>query len=173
MGVGFLFAPNHQWNMLLDHVESLVFAVSLWPAYESGWCKTFCDWGILLCRPIAEVMKQLGAEHVIIQEMGLMKLALQLLQPLQRRWNYWMDTYPWRCRDWTLNGLVVADAAASLKLINWVKIKLILVKKQQIWLRRRRNLCGGYYQNLCSGCYQDIIYGGQALEKMSVLAAKH
>ena len=56
--------------MRLAHVVNLVFEVFLiyWPTDQSSWCKTLVI-GVFsdeLCRPIAEVMKQLGAEHVMV-----------------------------------------------------------------------------------------------------------
>lgn len=93
-----------------------------------------------LCRPIAEVMKQLGAEHVMVvhSKDGLDEISLAAPTTIAELKDGEITEWTLNPEDvgiesQTLNGLVVADATASLKLIKDAlsKINLILVKKLQ------------------------------------------
>lgn len=93
-----------------------------------------------LCRPIAEVMKQLGAEHVMVvhSKDGLDEISLAAPTTIAELKDGEITEWTLNPEDvgiesQTLNGLVVADATASLKLIKDAlsKINLTLVKKLQ------------------------------------------
>ena len=137
-----------------------------------------------LCRPIAEVMKQLGAEHVMVVHSrdGLDEISLaapttvaELKDGEVTEWT--LNPEDVGIESQTLNGLVVADASASLKLI-----KDALSKNKSDIGEKAANMIAlnagaGIYVAGITKTYaqavtfaQDIIYGGQALEKMSVLA---
>lgn len=90
-----------------------------------------------LCRPIAEVMKQLGAEHVMVvhSKDGLDEISLAAPTTIAELKDGEITEWTLNPEDvgiesQTLNGLVVADATASLKLIKDAlsKINLTLVK---------------------------------------------
>lgn len=191
MGVGFLFAPNHH--------KAMKYAVG--PRRELGIRSIFNLLGPLtnpagvkrfvigvfsdeLCRPIAEVMKQLGAEHVMVVHSrdGLDEISLaaptavaELKDGEITEWTLTPEDVG--IESQTLNGLVVADATASLKLI-----KDALSKNKSDIGEKAANMIAlnagaGIYVAGITKTYaqavtfaQDIIYGGQALEKMSVLA---
>ena len=191
MGVGFLFAPNHH--------KAMKYAVG--PRRELGIRSIFNLLGPLtnpagvkrfvigvfsdeLCRPIAEVMKQLGAEHVMVVHSrdGLDEISLaaptavaELKDGEVTEWTLTPEAVG--IESQTLNGLVVADAAASLKLIKDAlgKNKTDIGEKAANMIAL--NAGAGIYVSGITKTYaqavsfaQDIIYGGQALEKMSVLA---
>ena len=191
MGVGFLFAPNHH--------KAMKYAVG--PRRELGVRSIFNLLGPLtnpagvrrfvigvfsdeLCRPIAEVMKQLGAEHVMVVHSrdGLDEISLAAPTAIAELKDGEITEWTLNPEDvgiesQTLNGLVVADAAASLKLI-----KDALGKNKSDIGEKAANMIAlnagaGIYVAGITKTYaqavtfaQDIIYGGQALEKMSVLA---
>lgn len=116
-----------------------------------------------------------------IQKMVLMKSVLQLRQLLLSlktvKLRNGLNPEDVGIESQTLNGLVVADATASLKLI-----KDALSKNKSDIGEKAANMIAlnagaGIYVAGITKTYaqavafaQDIIYGGQALEKMSVLA---
>lgn len=191
MGVGFLFAPNHH--------KAMKYAVG--PRRELGIRSIFNLLGPLtnpagvkrfvigvfsdeLCRPIAEVMKQLGAEHVMVvhSKDGLDEISLAAPTAIAELKDGEITEWTLNPEDvgiesQTLSGLVVADATASLKLI-----KDALSKNKSDIGEKAANMIAlnagaGIYVAGITKTYaqavtfaQDIIYGGQALEKMSVLA---
>ncbi len=191
MGVGFLFAPNHHKAMKYAVGPRRELGVRsifnlLGPLTNPAGVKRFVI-GVFsdeLCRPIAEVMKQLGAEHVMVVHSrdGLDEISLaaptavaELKDGEITEWT--LNPEDVGIESQTLNGLVVADAAASLKLI-----KDALGKKKTAIGEKAANMIAlnagaGIYVAGITKTYaqavsfaQDIIYGGQALEKMSVLA---
>ncbi|MEI2555834.1 anthranilate phosphoribosyltransferase [Acinetobacter pittii] len=191
MGVGFLFAPNHHKAMKYAVGPRRELGVRsifnlLGPLTNPAGVKRFVI-GVFsdeLCRPIAEVMKQLGAEHVMVVHSrdGLDEISLaaptaiaELKDGEITEWT--LNPEDVRIESQTLNGLVVADAAASLKLI-----KDALGKNKSDIGEKAANMIAlnagaGIYVAGITKTYpqavtfaQDIIYGGQALEKMSVLA---
>ncbi|ENV03990.1 MULTISPECIES: anthranilate phosphoribosyltransferase [Acinetobacter] len=191
MGVGFLFAPNHHKAMKYAVGPRRELGVRsifnlLGPLTNPAGVKRFVI-GVFsdeLCRPIAEVMKQLGAEHVMVVHSrdGLDEISLaaptavaELKDGEITEWTLTPEDVG--IESQTLNGLVVADAAASLKLIKDAlgKNKTHIGEKAANMIAL--NAGAGIYVSGITKTYaqavtfaQDIIYGGQALEKMSVLA---
>ncbi|NUF33682.1 anthranilate phosphoribosyltransferase [Acinetobacter oleivorans] len=191
MGVGFLFAPNHHKAMKYAVGPRRELGVRsifnlLGPLTNPAGVKRFVI-GVFsdeLCRPIAEVMKQLGAEHVMVvhSKDGLDEISLaaptavaELKDGEVTEWT--LNPEDVGIESQTLSGLVVADASASLKLI-----KDALSKNKSDIGEKAANMIAlnagaGIYVAGITKTYaqavtfaQDIIYGGQALEKMSVLA---
>lgn len=191
MGVGFLFAPNHH--------KAMKYAVG--PRKELGIRSIFNLLGPLtnpagvkrfvigvfsneLCRPIAEVMKQLGAEHVMVVHShdGLDEISLASK-------TYVAELKDGQVTEWVINpedvdiesqtlaGLSIENSAESLALI-----KDALSRKKTPRGEKAANMialnagAGLYVAGLTQSYKQgvafahDIIYGGQALEKISVLA---
>ncbi|MDX8253333.1 anthranilate phosphoribosyltransferase [Acinetobacter pittii] len=191
MGIGFLFAPNHHKAMKYAAGPRRELGVRsifnlLGPLTNPAGVKRFVI-GVFsdeLCRPIAEVMKQLGAEHVMVVHSrdGLDEISLaaptavaELKDGEITEWT--LNPEDVGIESQTLNGLVVADAAASLKLIKDAlgKNKTDIGEKAANMIAL--NAGAGIYVAGITKTYaqavsfaQDIIYGGQALEKMSVLA---
>jgi len=191
MGVGFLFAPNHHKAMKYAVGPRRELGVRsifnlLGPLTNPAGVKRFVI-GVFsdeLCRPIAEVMKQLSAEHVMVVHSrdGLDEISLAAPTAIAELKDGEITEWTLNPEDvgiesQTLNGLVVADAAASLKLI-----KDALGKNKSDIGEKAANMIAlnagaGIYVSGITKTYaqavsfaQDIIYGGQALEKMSVLA---
>ncbi|MFW1810678.1 anthranilate phosphoribosyltransferase [Acinetobacter ursingii] len=191
MGVGFLFAPNHH--------KAMKYAVG--PRRELGIRSIFNLLGPLtnpagvkrfvigvfsdeLCRPIAEVMKQLGAEHVMVvhSKDGLDEISLASPTYVAELKNGEITEWILNPEDvditsQTLTGLIVEDSSASLKLIK----DALGRKKSEIGEKAANmialNAGAGIYVSGLSTSYKqgvalahDIIYGGQALEKMSILS---
>lgn len=191
IGVGFLFAPNHH--------KAMKYAVG--PRKELGIRSIFNLLGPLtnpagvkrlvigvfsneLCHPIAEVMKQLGAEHVMVvhSKDGLDEISLASS-------TYVAELKDGEVSEWvinpedvgiesqTLTGLIIEDSAESLALI-----KDALGRKKSDRGAKAADMialnagAGIYVSGLAKSYKQgvalahDIIYGGQALEKMSVLS---
>lgn len=191
MGVGFLFAPNHH--------KAMKYAAG--PRKELGFRSIFNLLGPLtnpagverfvigvfspeLCRPMAEVLKQLGAEHVMVVHSrdGLDEISLASA-------TYVAELKDGEVTEWmiqpedvgidsqTLTGLSVESATESLTLINDA-----LGKKKSAIGEKAANIIAlnagaGIYVSGLTNTYKqgvalahDIIWGGQALEKMSVLA---
>lgn len=147
MGVGFLFAPNHHKAMKYAAGPRRELGIRsifnlLGPLTNPAGVKRFVI-GVFsdeLCRPIAEVMKQLGAEHVMVvhSKDGLDEISLAAPTTIAELKDGEITEWTLNPEDvgiesQTLNGLVVADATASLKLIKDAlsKINLTLVKKLQ------------------------------------------
>lgn len=191
VGVGFLFAPNHH--------TAMKYAIG--PRKELGIRSIFNLLGPLtnpagvnrlvigvfsneLCRPIAEVMKQLGAEHVMVVHSrdGLDEISLasatyvaELKNDEVTEWEITPELV--NIESQTLTGLIVEDSAQSLALIKDALGK----KKSEIGDKAANmialNAGAGIYVSGLTSSYKhgvalahDIIYGGQALEKMSVLS---
>ena len=191
MGLGFLYAPNHH--------KAMKYAVG--PRKELGFRSIFNLLGPLtnpagvkrfvigvfsseLCHPIAEVMKQLGAEHVMVvhSKDGLDEISLASQ-------SYVSELKDGEIQDWiiqpedvniesqTLTGLNVQSSAESLALI-----KKALSKNKDAQAEKAAHMvalnagAGIYVAGLTNSYAQgvalahDIIYGGQAIEKMSVLS---
>ena len=137
-----------------------------------------------LCRPIAEVMKQLGAEHIMVvhSKDGLDEISLASSTYVAELKNGEVTEWEIQPEDvgiesQTLTGLIIQDSAESLSLI-----KDALGKNKSEKGEKAANMialnagAGLYVSGLCTSYKQgvalahDIIYGGQALEKMSILA---
>lgn len=191
MGIGFLFAPNHH--------KAMKYAVG--PRRELGFRSIFNLLGPLtnpagvkrlvigvfsqeLCYPIAEVMKKLGAEHVMVVHSsdGLDEISLasstfvaELKNGEVTEWVIQPEQVD--IESQTLTGLIIEDSTQSLKLIQDALGK----KKSDIGEKAANmialNAGAGIYVSGLSKSYKqgvalahDIIYGGQALEKLSVLS---
>lgn len=191
IGVGFLFAPNHH--------KAMKYAIG--PRKELGIRSIFNLLGPLtnpagvkrlvigvfaneLCRPIAEVMKQLGAEHVMVVHSrdGLDEISLASSTHVAELKNG--EITEWEIipeqvdiESQTLTGLIIESSAESLALIKDALGKM----KSEIGHKAANMIAlnagaGIYVSGLTSSYKQgvalahDIIYGGQALEKMSVLS---
>lgn len=128
MGVGFLFAPNHHKAMKYAAGPRRELGIRsifnlLGPLTNPAGVKRFVI-GVFsdeLCRPIAEVMKQLGAEHVMVvhSKDGLDEISLAAPTTIAELKDGEITEWTLNPEDvgiesQTLNGLVVADATASL-----------------------------------------------------------
>ncbi|PWB14055.1 MULTISPECIES: anthranilate phosphoribosyltransferase [Acinetobacter] len=191
VGVGFLFAPNHH--------KAMKYAVG--PRKELGIRSIFNLLGPLtnpagvkrlvigvfsneLCRPIAEVMKQLGAEHVMVvhSKDGLDEISLASS-------TYVAELKDGEVTEWiinpedvaiesqTLTGLIIEDSAESLALIKDALGRKKSDRGAKAADMIALNAGAGIYVSGLAKTYKqgvalahDIIYGGQALEKMSVLS---
>lgn len=191
IGVGFLFAPNH--HAAMRHAIA--------PRRELGLRSIFNLLGPLtnpagvsrlvvgvfnaqLCRPLAEVLKQLGAQHAMVvhSQDGLDEISLantthvaELRDGEIREWLLNPEDYG--VQSQSLLGLSVDNSAQSLALIEDAlgRKKSALGEKaaQMIALNAGAGLyVAGICHNLrdAIALAQDIIYGGQGLEKMSILA---
>lgn len=191
MGVGFLFAPNHHKPMKYAVGPRRELGIRsifnlLGPLTNPAGVKRFVI-GVFsdeLCRPIAEVMKQLGAEHVMVvhSKDGLDEISLASPTYVAELKNgeiiEWILNPEDVCiTSQTLSGLIVEDSSASLKLIK----DALGRKKSEIGEKAANmialNAGAGIYVSGLSNSYKqgvalahDIIYGGQALEKMSILS---
>lgn len=191
IGVGFLFAPNH--HSAMRH--------AVLPRRELGLRTLFNLLGPLtnpagvsrlvvgvfnesLCRPLAEVLQQLGTTHALVVHAkdGLDEISLAQTTHIAElkdgeilEWTFQPENYG--VTSQSLIGLSVENAAQSLTLIRDAlgRKKSALGEKaaQMIALNAGAGIyVSGLTQNLQDGITwaQDVIYGGQALEKMSILA---
>ncbi|WP_151980987.1 anthranilate phosphoribosyltransferase [Acinetobacter guerrae] len=191
MGVGFLFAPNHHKAMKYAVAPRRELGIRsifnlLGPLTNPAGVKRFVI-GVFsdeLCRPIAEVMKQLGADHVMVvhSKDGLDEISLASPTYVAELKNGEITEWILNPEDvditsQTLTGLIVEDSSASLKLIK----DALGRKKSEIGEKAANmialNAGAGIYVSGLSTSYKqgvalahDIIYGGQALEKMSILS---
>lgn len=191
MGIGFLYAPNHH--------KAMKHAIA--PRKELGIRTIFNLLGPLtnpahvqrlvigvfspdLCLPIAKVMKELGAEHVMVvhSQDGLDEISLATHTHVAELKHNEIDTWTLTPEDvgiesQTLSGLSVENSAQSLSLIK----NALSRKKSDIGQKAAKmialNAGAGIYVAGLAKDYaqgvafaQDIIDGGQALEKMSVFA---
>jgi anthranilate phosphoribosyltransferase len=191
LGIGFLFAPNHHKAMKYaagprKELGFRSFFNLLGPLTNPAGVKRFVI-GVFsteLCRPIAEVLKQLGAEHVMVvhSKDGLDEISLasstyvaELKNGEISEWEIIPEQVD--IESQTLTNLSVDTAAESLALI-----KDALGKKKSAIGDKAANMialnagAGIYVSGLTHSYKQgvalahDIIYGGQALEKMDVLS---
>jgi len=191
MGIGFLFAPNHH--------KAMKYAVG--PRKELGIRSIFNLLGPLtnpagvkrfvigvfsdeLCSPIAEVMNQLGAEHVMVvhSKDGLDEISLAAPTTVAELKNGEVTEWILNPEDvgiesQTLTGLVVNSSDESLALIKNALGKKKTPVGEKAAQMIALNAGAGLYVSGLSQSYKqgvalahDIIYGGQALEKMSVLS---
>ena len=191
MGVGFLFAPNHHKAMKYAVAPRRELGIRsifnlLGPLTNPAGVKRFVL-GVFsdeLCRPIAEVMRQLGAEHVMVvhSKDGLDEISLASTTHVAELKNNEITEWVLNPEDvgipsQTLSGLIVADSSESLKLIKDAlgRNKSDLGEKAANMIAL--NAGAGIYVSGLSTSYKqgvalahDIIYGGQALEKMSILS---
>ena len=191
MGVGFLFAPNHHQAMKYAAAPRRELGIRsffnlLGPLTNPAGVKRFVI-GVFsdeLCVPMAEVLKQLGAEHVMVvhSKDGLDEISLAAETMVAELKNGEITEWTIKPEDFgitsqTLTGLSVADSAESLKLIKDAlgKNKSDIGEKAADMITLNA-AAGLYVSGLCKDMKQavdlaqDIIYGGQALEKMSIVA---
>ncbi len=191
IGVGFLFAPNHHKAMKYAAAPRKELGIRtlfnlLGPLTNPAGVKRFVI-GVFsneLCRRMAEVLKQLGAEHVMVvhSKDGLDEISLAsatyVAELKNGEINEWMiQPEDVDIESQTLVGLTIDSPAESLALI-----KNALGKKKSDIGDKAANMialnagAGIYVSGLTSTYKQgvalahDIIYGGQALEKMDVLS---
>ncbi len=191
IGVGFLFAPNHHKAMKYAAAPRKELGIRtlfnlLGPLTNPAGVKRFVI-GVFsneLCRPMAEVLKQLGAEHVMVvhSKDGLDEISLAsatyVAELKNGEINEWMiQPEDVDIESQTLVGLTIDSPAESFALI-----KNALGKKKSDIGDKAANMialnagAGIYVSGLTSTYKQgvalahDIIYGGQALEKMDVLS---
>ncbi|WP_374295936.1 anthranilate phosphoribosyltransferase [Acinetobacter sp.] len=191
MGVGFLFAPNHHQAMKYAAAPRRELGIRsffnlLGPLTNPAGVKRFVI-GVFsdeLCVPMAEVLKQLGAVHVMVvhSKDGLDEISLAAETAVAELKNGEITEWTIKPEDFgitsqTLTGLSVADSAESLKLIKDAlgKNKSDIGEKAADMITLNA-AAGLYVSGLCKdmkqavALAQDIIYGGQALEKMSIVA---
>lgn len=191
MGVGFLFAPNHHTAMKYAVAPRKELGIRsifnlLGPLTNPAGVKRFVI-GVFsneLCRPIAEVMKQLGAEHVMVvhSKDGLDEISLasstyvaELKEGEITEWELTPESVG--IESQTLTGLIVENPAESLNLIKDALGKNKSDKGEKAANMIALNAGAGIYVSGLTTSYKqgvalahDIIYGGQALEKMGVLS---
>lgn len=191
LGIGFLFAPNHH--------KAMKYAAA--PRKELGFRSIFNLLGPLtnpagvkrfvigvfspeLCRPIAEVLKQLGAEHVMVvhSKDGLDEISLASSTYVAELKNDEITEWQIQPEDvdiesQTLTGLSIDSSAESLALIKDALGKKKSAKGEKAANMIALNAGAGIYISGLTPTYKlgvalahDIIYGGQALEKMDVLS---
>ncbi|MFB2538883.1 anthranilate phosphoribosyltransferase [Acinetobacter sp. c3-l95] len=191
IGIGFLFAPNHHPAMKYVAAPRRDLGVRslfnlLGPLTNPAGVKRLVV-GVFskeLCRPMAEVLQNLGAEHVMVvhSQDGLDEISLanttfvaELKDGQVQEWQIQPEDV--NISSQTLHGLYVEDSTQSLALI-----KDALGKNKSEQGEKAANMialnagAGIYVAGLTKTYNQgvalahDIIYGGQALEKMSVLS---
>ncbi|MBF7682932.1 anthranilate phosphoribosyltransferase [Acinetobacter sp. B5B] len=191
MGIGFLFAPNHHQAMKYaikarkDLGIRTIFNL-LGPLTNPAGVKRLVV-GVFskeLCLPLAEVLKQLGAEHVMVvhSQDGLDEVSLATSTHVAELregqiWEWSICPEDVQITSQTLTGLSIENSAQSLKLIQ----NALGRKKSDLGHKAAQmialNAGAGIYVSGLANSYaqgvafaQDIIDGGQALEKMSVFA---
>ncbi|ONG40570.1 anthranilate phosphoribosyltransferase [Alkanindiges hydrocarboniclasticus] len=191
IGVGFLYAPNH--HAAMRH--------AIGPRRELGMRTLFNLLGPLtnpagaqrlvvgvfnqrLCRPLAEVLRQLGTVHALVVHSrdGLDEISLaqttyvaELKDGSITEWEFVPEDYG--IASQSLIGLDVANSRQSLKLIRDALGRNKSDAGEKAANMITLNAGAGIYVSGLSptlahgiSLAQDIIYGGQALEKMSILA---
>lgn len=191
MGIGFLFAPNHH--------QAMKYAIG--PRKELGFRTIFNLLGPLtnpadvkrlvigvfsdeLCVPMAEVMKQLGAEHVMVvhSKDGLDEISLASATTVAELKDNEISTWTITPEDvgvqsQSLHGLIIESPEQSLKLIK----DALGRKKSELGQKAADmialNAGAGIYVAGLAKSYQqgvtfaqDLLDGGQGLEKLSVFA---
>lgn len=192
VGVGFMFAVNH--HSAMRHAigprrelgQRTIFNI-LGPLTNPAGVKRLLL-GVFseeLCRPLAEVMKRLGAEHVMVVNSadGLDEISLAAATQVAELKNGEICEYQLRPEDAgidsaSLIGLEVDGSEASLALI-----RDALSKRSSDAAKKAADMIAlnagaalyvaGAATDLKAGVAlaEDVIHGGQALEKMQELAA--
>lgn len=191
MNLGFLFAPNYHKAMKYavkarkDLGIRTLFNL-LGPLTNPANVKRLVV-GVFsdeLCVPMAEVLKQLGAEHVMVvhSKDGLDEISLAtsttVAELKQGKINTWiLEPQMFNVEPQALFGLDVKNSKESLTLIKDAlgRHKSALGQKaaELIALNAGAGIyVSGLAQSYAEGVLlaQDIIDGGQALEKMSIFA---
>ena len=191
LGIGFLFAPNHHKAMKYAAGPRKELGIRtlfnlLGPLTNPAGVKRFVI-GVFsneLCRPIAEVLKQLGAEHVMVvhSKDGLDEISLASPTYVAELKNG--DIFEWMIspedvaiESQTLTGLSIDSPAESLALIKDALGKNKSDKGEKAANMIALNAGAALYVSGLTSNYKqgvalahDIIYGGQALEKMGILS---
>lgn len=191
VGVGFMFAVNHHGAM----------KYAIGPRREIGQRTLFNILGPLtnpagvtrmvlgvfngeLCRPLAEVLKRLGAEHVMVVHAGDGLDEISLAAPTQvvelkkgEISEYHLSPEDVGLKSQSLVGLDVTDSEASLALIRDAlgkrETEAAAKAADMIALNAGAALyVSGVVADIKQGVAlaEDVIHGGQALEKMEALA---
>lgn len=191
MGIGFLFAPNH--HPAMKHAAGprrdlgvRSFFNLLGPLTNPAGVQRFVI-GVFsdeLCQPMAEVLANLGATHVMVVHSrdGLDEISLAASTTVAELRDGQITEWSLQPEDvgidsQTLTGLTVANAQESLTLIKAAlgRNKTPLAEKAACMIALNAG-AGLYVSGLCSSyaqgvdLAQDLIWGGQALEKMQNLA---
>ena len=191
IGVGFLFAPNHHKAMKYAAGPRKELGVRtlfnlLGPLTNPAGVKRFVI-GVFsdeLCRPMAEVLQQLGAEHVMVvnSKDGLDEISLAAPTYVAELKNGEISEWMIQPEDveiesQTLTGLTIESPAESLALIKDALGKKKSDRGYKAAHMIALNAGAGIYVSGLTTSYKqgvalahDIIYGGQALEKMDVLS---
>ena len=191
IGIGFMFAPQHHpamrhaigvrralgirtiFNLLGPMTNPTGLTHHLIGAYALEWC-----------RPMAEVLSQLGSEHglVVHSHDGLDELSIAAPNHIVALKNGVITEYQLRAEDvglttQSIDLLAITDAKDSLRLIKDALDKQTteasLVAVQMIAFNAGAAL---YIAGVSSSIKQgvelalDVIYSGQALEKLSMLS---
>jgi len=192
VGVGFIFAVNHHKAMKYaigvrrEIAQRTIFNI-LGPLTNPAGV-TRLVLGVFsseLCRPLAEVLKRLGAEHVMVVHAkdGLDEISLASATEVAELKDGVITEYLLSPEDLgiasqSLVGLDVADSAESLALIRDAlgKRSTDAAKKAADMIALNAGAAlyvAGVATSLKNGVAlaEDTIHGGQALEKMGELAA--
>ncbi|OTG86224.1 anthranilate phosphoribosyltransferase [Acinetobacter sp. ANC 4558] len=191
LGIGFLFAPNHHKAMKYAAGPRKELGIRtlfnlLGPLTNPAGVKRFVI-GVFsneLCRPIAEVLKQLDAEHVMVvhSKDGLDEISLASATYVAELKNgeisEWIITpEAVDIESQTLTGLSIDSPAESLALIKDALGKKKSEKGEKAANIIALNAGAALYVSGLTTTYKqgvalahDIIYGGQALEKMGILS---
>ena len=192
IGVGFMFAVNHHSAMRhaigprKELAQRTIFNI-LGPLTNPAGVKRLLL-GVFseeLCRPLAEVMRRLGAEHVMVVHSGdgLDEISLATATQVAELKNGEITEYRLRPEDvglasQSLIGLEVGSSEASLSLI-----RNALGKRDSEAAEKAADMIAlnagaalyvaGVTSDLKTGVAlaEDVIHGGRALEKMQELAA--
>ncbi len=192
VGVGFMFAVNHHSAMRhaigprRDLAQRTIFNI-LGPLTNPAGVKRLLlgVFAAELCRPLAEVLKRLGAEHVMVVHSGdgLDEISLAAATQVAELKDGEIREYQLRPEDvgissQSLIGLDVAGSEASLALIRNALGRRDSEAGQKaadmIALNAGAALyVAGITKDLQAGVAlaEDVIHGGRALEKMQELAA--
>lgn len=191
VGVGFMFAVNHHSAMKhaigprKEIAQRTIFNI-LGPLTNPAGVKRLLlgVFSAELCRPLAEVLKRLGAEHVMVVHAsdGLDEISLASPTEVAEVKDGVISEYritPEDCglKSQSLVGLEVADSAASLQLIrdafSGVDSEAARKAADMVALNAGAALyVAGKADSLKAGVAlaQQVIANGAALEKMQQLA---
>lgn len=191
VGVGFMFAVNHHTAMKhaigprKDIGQRTIFNI-LGPLTNPAGAQRLLlgVFSAELCRPLAEVLKRLGAEHVMVvhSKDGLDEISLAAETQVVELKSGEITEYILRPEDvglksQTLVGLDVADSVASLALIRdaFGKRSSEAASKAADMIALNSGAAlyvAGVANTLQQGVSlaEDAIYGGRALEKMTELS---
>lgn len=192
VGVGFMFAVNHHSAMRhaigprKELAQRTIFNI-LGPLTNPAGVKRLLL-GVFsadLCRPLAEVMGRLGAEHVMVVHSGdgLDEISLATSTQVAELKNGEILEYRLQPEDvgissQSLIGLDVDDSEASLALIRNALGKRDTAAAEKAADMIALNAGAALYVAGVTGdlkagvaLAEDVIHGGRALEKMQELAA--